>query len=271
MPMTTQDVVTTETVESMVQAATEATYGARQAFRGHNGTVAGPDMTFPITTEDFEGAMSEIPEGSEYPRFTKAYGDKKVTYTKYGFEFDLTDEAIDDGVLDIRLDQLSDAAREETRHLDQIAYDVLDANQRENPVGSGEGAMNFDDIIDARALMRNDDYDPDLLLLEPFGGAEILKADEFKLRDTPVGDRVVTQGFLGSIAGFDIFEMTARHGLEANHGIMVDTDHYGYESTKFSNRVEEYREEEKDTTVWQIADRLGWLSMDSEAALKIEG
>jgi hypothetical protein len=270
--MKTSDVVTDDTVMAMVQQETEATYGARQAFRSHDGQNAGPDFTFPTTEEDFDGAMTEIPPGSEYPRFEKEYGDERAVYTRYGFEFAIHDDAIDDAVIDVRLDQMQDAIREETRRLDAIAYGVLSANTNDsitNPANVND-RLSFNDVVDSRAAMKDAEFDPDLLLVEPLGAADILKDDVFKLRDTPVGDRAITDGFIGAVAGLDIFEMTAGN-LGAHNGIMVDTSKYGYESTKDNSGVDSYREESRDQMVWKISDRLDWVSTNSDAALLIEG
>ena len=271
MALTSQDVVTEDSISAMVQAQTEATYGFRRAFRDHTpGDGSGPSMKFPLTEEGFEGAMEEIPENTEYPRFEKEYGDVEAVYTKYGFEAPISDEALEDGVLDVELDNTQSIIREETRRLNAIAYGVLSANLNSEVVGNDDDNLTFDEVVDARAEHRSQEYAPDLLLVDSFGAAAILKSDAFKLRDTPVGDRAVQEGFIGAVAGLDIFETNSGQ-LGSNNGIMVDTSRYGYESAKDRSDVTSYREEKKDQTVYKIKDRLDWVSTDPGAALKLTG
>lgn len=271
MVTTTQDLVTEDTVASIVQAQTQAMYGFRQAFRDHNGSNAGSSMSFPKIVDDFQGDMVEIPESSEYPRAEKEYGDVEAAYTKYGFESPITDEAIDDGTIDLELDTMQGMARAEARRLDRIAYNVLAANLNGDITGgNNDGSMTFEEVVDTRAKMRKAEYMPDMMLVEPLGAAGILKDEAFQLRDTPVGDRVVLDGFVGSVAGLDIFEVNTG-GLADYSAILVDTDMYGYESTKYTNDISSYREDTNDQTVYKIRDRLDWAVTEQNAAVLLQG
>lgn len=276
--ITVSDVVTRESVMSMVQAQTEANYGFRQLFRNHDGSSAGPSMKFPVLSEDFDGAMLEVEEGTEYEKFEKEYGEEEAVYTKYGFEVDVTDEAMSDGILDIRMDQIDGMLREEARRLNQLASAIVKANKNATVFGNNDGQMTFDEVVDARAKMVKFDpeqadeegYTPDLLLVDPLAAADILKSKAFKLRDTPVGDRAVLEGFIGSVAGMDIFEETS--GMLGDHnGFMADTDLYGYESAKYRGDVSSRREDSQDKTVFKIRDRLDWVATQPDAVAKIEG
>lgn len=157
---TTADVVTQEAVESIVQAQTERVYGFRQAFREHTaGDGVGPSLKFPITTEDFEGDYVEVPEGAEYPRASKIYGDVEVVYTKYGFEHAITEEALQDGVIDLELDAMQDMVSEEASRLDAIAYNILSENLNAETGGDGGGDLTWEELIDVRAELRSQEYD----------------------------------------------------------------------------------------------------------------
>lgn len=275
--LTTQDVVTEESVMAMVQAQTEANYGFRQLFRNHNGSSAGPSMKFPVTKEDFDGAFEEIEPGTEYPKFDKEYGEVEAVYTKYGFEVDISDEAMSDGILDLRLDQTRDMLREETRRLNSIAAGVVSGNRSPTTYGDGNDDLNFGEVVDARAQMSKfsedgskDGYTPDMLLVDPLGAASILKDDAFQLRDTPVGDRAVLQGFIGSVAGMDIFEENSG-ALGDYNAYMADTSRYGYESAKYRGNVSSRREGSQDKTTFKIKDRLDWVATNPNAVAKIEG
>lgn len=274
--LTTEDVVTTDTVQSIVTAKTQANFGFRQLFRDHNGSGAGQTMRFPLKEQDFQGAIEEVEEGAEYPKYDVEYGDVEAVYTKYGFETDITDEALEDGVLDIRMDQTEDMIREEARRLNGIAAGVTQGNF-ENTYGDDGGSLGFETVIDARAQFLKYDseneeagYTPDLLLVEPLGAASIIKSDAFQLRDTPVGDRAVTDGFIGSVAGMDIFEDNSGN-IEDYNAFMADTMRYGYESAKARGEVTSRREESQDKTVYKLRDRLDWVATDPGAVAKVEG
>jgi hypothetical protein len=270
--LTASDVVTEDTVAQMVQNQRAKKYRFRMAFRDHDGSGAGNSVRFPKADTEFEGDMAEVAGGSTYPRVKKSYSDVSAAYTKYGFEAPITDEAIADSMLDLELDNLESMAKEEQRRLDAIAYGVLSANVNATTVGAeDDGSLGFDKVVDARAEHTSQGYEPDLLFVEPLGAASILKSDEFSLRDTPVGDRAVTEGFIGSVVGLDIYESNTGD-LGQYHGLMVDSEQYGYETAKDGeNGISSYREEEKDQTVYKVRDRMDWVSMDAGAALQVLG
>jgi len=275
--LTTEDVVTEESVQAMVQAQTEANYGFRQLFRNHNGSNAGPSMKFPVTKEDFDGAFHEIEPGAEYPKFDKEYGEAEAVYTKRGFEVDISDEAMEDGVLDLRLDQTRDMLAEEARWLNSLAAGIVENTRSPTTYGNNDDTLTFNEVVDARAKMvkfdpegDDDGYTPDMLLVDPLGAADIIKDDAFKLRDTPVGDRAVLEGFVGSVAGMDIFEDNSG-ALGDYNAFMADTTRYGYESAKYRGDVSSRREESNDKTVFKIRDRLDWVATNPNAVAKIEG
>ena len=270
MAIKSSDVVQVADVEAMVQAQMERNYGFRQFYRTHDASDAGNSVRFPKSLTDFEGDMVEIPEGSEYPRAEKEYGDVRAVYSKAGFEVPLTDEAVSDSMIDVELDIANDMAREEARRLSTIAFNVVENNRNATTGGDADGVLSFNEIIDARADHRVQGYEPDLLVVDPLGAADLLKEETFKLRDTPVGDRVVTDGFLGSVAGLDIFEDNS--GVLGGHdAYMADSGRYGYESSKYQNRVTSYREESKDQTVFKISDRMDWVALDPDSAVYIDG
>jgi len=270
--LTASDVVTEDSVAQMVQNQRAKKYRFRLAFRDHDGSGAGNSVRFPKADTEFEGDMVEVEEGSTYPRAKKSYTGVQAAYTKYGFEAPITDEAIADSMLDLELDNLESMAKEEQHRLDEIAYGVLSSNVSGTTVGSDDdAALGFDKVVDGRAALTDAGYAPDLLFVEPFGAASILKSDNFALRDTPVGDRAVTEGFIGSVAGMDVYESNTGD-LNKYHALVVDSEQYGYETSKDGeNGISSYREKEKDQTVYKVRDRMDWVTMDSNAALQVLG
>ena len=270
--MESQDVITEEHVRAVAEAENEANLLFRQAFRDHDGSDSGKETTFPEIAGDLEEEeVVEIPEGTEYPQVDFEYGENKVVYTKYGVAVPITDEAIEDGVVDVQADAGAEMLRAEARRMDSIAYEVLAGASVGSGVGDGGDNLSFDEVIDARAYHRSDDggnYEPDLCFVEPLGGASLLK--ELKDRHTPSGDEAARTGEIGKAAGLSIVESNTGR-LGSHDAILVDSSRFGWESSKYQRKTEEVREGLEDKTVFKVSDRLGWVATDGAAAIRVNG
>lgn len=68
-------------------------------------------------------------------------------------------------------------------------------------------------------------------------------------------------------------DLTGRVGwTSSNPGeLMIDTDYFGVEGDRTPITTEEYEEEASQTDVYRIFSRTGWLSVQPDAGVVVEG
>lgn len=269
------EVITGEAVQALAENQLDVQRRFRRAFRAHDATDANSNSyNLPGTSGDFEDELVEVPEGSEYPRAGLTYGDNQAVYSKYGFEAPVTDEAMDDAATDIEADIIEQMAREEARRVDAIAFGILNNNlNAAGPVGDGTGDMTWAEIVDARQQLFADGMTPDgmELYLSPDAAGDVL-VDFQGAQFVPAGQlgNNVANGQLGNLAGIPVFE-TNTGDLGAGEGILVDTNRYGWESTRWDTEVSDYREEKNDQTVYKVRNRKDWVATTPSAGIRITG
>lgn len=269
------EIITGDAVQALAERQLNIQRRFRRAFRPHDATDANSNAySLPETVTDFEGEFVEVPEGSDYPRAGLTYGENQALYTKYGFEAPVTDEAADDAAVDIEADIIEQMAREEARRLDAIAFNILNNNlNAAGPIGDGTGDMTWAEIVNARQQLFGDGFTPDGMelylgpdasgdILVDFQGAQFVPAGQ-------LGDDV-RDGQLGRVGGIPVFE-TNTGDLGAGEGILVDTNRYGWESTRWDTEVSDYREESNDQTVYKVRNRKDWVAVTPSAGIRITG
>lgn len=269
------EIITGDAVQALAEQQLEINRRFRRAFRAHDATDANSNSySLPDIVTDFEGEFVEIPEGSDYPRAGLTYGENQAVYTKYGFEAPVTDEAADDSAVDIEADIMEQMAREEARRLDAIAFNILDNNlNAAGPIGDATGDMTWDEIVTARQQLFGDGFTPDgmELYLSPDAAGDLLvefQGQQF-VPSAQMGDEV-RAGQIGQVGGIPVFE-TNTGDLGDGEGILVDTNRYGWESTRWDTEVTEYREESNDQTVYKVRNRKDWVPTTPSAGIRITG
>ena len=279
----TQDIITEEVVRDIIEAKQRETRQARRAFRSHDATnISSNSFEFPKADADFEGESAEIPEGSAYPRASKSYDGVQAAYSKFGFEVPITDEAVDDSTIDIELDAMEDMADEEFRRMDSIAFGILNNNTNDDgPVSESatDGVIEDADLLKAREILFADDFALRNmeLYVGPSGMTDVTSMnqflDAFEITDTMLEQGYlpredIGQGLVGVARGIPIYAMNTGD-LGEGEALLVDTASYGYESTRWDQEVNSYREENKDQTVHKTRSREDWVATDPEACVKI--
>jgi len=286
MPSTT-DIITNDDVRGMAELVRNKKYQFRRAFRRHDATDANSNsFTFPQLDIDLEPEeVAEIPEGSEYPRADFTYGDAKAAYSKYGVELPIPDEAVADSYLDIVMDGNRQMAEAEEERMDTIAFNVLNNNlSSDGPIdasGDSAGTLEYADFSNAKStLFQNGASLENLIaIVNADGMSDLEQMDKFT-QATEMGDNVVSSGLLpngnigegliGTVSGIPVYASNVGGTLSAGQAIVVDESQYGWESERDAFDADNYREDDKDQTVYKINGRYDWVPTNPEVAIKID-
>lgn len=255
-----------------VEEITQENLVWRQAFREYPAAdINSNTVQFPVP-DDSIGNPDVVAEGAEFPREQETYSKETLTFDKFGFEVALTHEAVEDSMIDVVRDQVDRQARQMAEEMNKQAFDVLDANNR-GTFGDADGVFTYDDVLAGRQPLMQDNYDPDLLIADLDAAHDLLQDANF-LEASEMQGEMRRSGQIGQITGFDVveadddFEITGTNNPGA---MMIDTDFYGYEGEREPVTSEEYREDRTQTDVFRVYTRIGWLAIDPQAAVKIEG
>jgi N4-gp56 family major capsid protein len=278
MALTTRDVITQDFVRETVEEVVESNLIYRRAFREIDATgIESNSYTFYIDQDDM-GRPQIVGEGEEAPRHQSTVEETTVQFDKYMGEVSLTMEAMEDGLIEMKAREVEDVARAMAEKLNEEAYNVLSNGSNhqtkdsdDNTIGDSNGTLSFSDIVEGMKALREDDYVPDLLIVDVDGYTDLLTDSNFN-RATESGDEVVRSGEVGRIAGMPVVIDSTQDISSGGHGAYaIDTTRYGYELTRTQMSTREYEEPERQTDVIQAFTRKSWTTIFSDAAAKIDG
>lgn len=274
MALTTNDVITQDFVRETVEEVLQENLVYRQAFREISATgIQSNSYTFNIDNDDM-GSPSVIAEGEEFERDASSVNQVTVTFKKYGGEVAITMEAMEDGMIDFKAREVEDLARAMAEKLNDEAFEELNANV-DSTVGDGDDVLTFSDIRDGMVAVRQNNYNPDLLIVDLDGYGDLLTDSNFN-RATESGDEVVATGEVGQIAGMRVVVDNTRNigsvegGSSSSGAFVIDTTHYGYELTRTPVSTNEYEDPERQADIMQIFTRKAWKAIFTEAAVKVD-
>lgn len=272
MSVSAADVISEHEVRAVLEERTQQMYQFRRAFREHDATdLNSNSYTFPTAADDLREDMGDVGEEGTYPRSALQHEGIQAEYTKDGFEVAISDEAVDDTPVNIILDILEEMAVAAEKRLDALAFAVIANNNNDVTIGDSTNDLNFDALVDAHAQLVDDEFTPSgfELYCSPYSWADLAKDDRFN-RATDAGDALAREGQLAEVFGMPTI-MSNTGDLGANEAVIVDTDRYGYESTRWDREVEQYREEKNDRDVFKIRHRKDFVPMKGDGAVWIEG
>lgn len=287
MPQKAINIVSDDDVRAIVEKIRNKKYQNRTAFRDYDATNNDSNsVEFPISDGDFDGEVSEIPPGSEFPRATKDYDTVQVAHTKYGLEVVIPDEDVEDNIIDITMDQEQDLVRAEETRVDKIAYGILSGNTNAaGPIDAGNaagGVFEYEDITLARQQAFQEELDLGELRLITGGQNmnDFLNMDKFT-QASDLGDQVLEQGILpgGNLVGQQAFlgiagdipvYLTNTGDYSDGEGYLVDPTNFGWESTRRALDVSSYYDDSIESSVWQIDERVGFAATQPTANIAIQ-
>lgn len=271
--VSTADIITEEEVRRVVQAATEEDLQFRRAYR--NIDIDGlPNDTITLPKDDDTMAEPEhIGENMEFPMDEEDTSTITSTVDKYGLAVSISMEAEADSVFDIQSMQVEKKARKMQEKLNELAFNNLNSNLHSSSPAGNQGdtsLFEYDDVIDAERVMREDGYSPDTLIVSTQAHADLKVSDEFNSA-SDLGDRVAQSGQVGRVGGYDIFVDNDGHiGSGTAAGYLIDTSKYGFEVTKGGIQTDEWEDPSRQAQVFNIWTRIDHVTMDSSAAIKVD-
>jgi hypothetical protein len=280
------DVVSDTDVRTIVEKIRNNYYQARRAFRDHDATnIDSNSFDFPVSDNDLDGEVVEIGENSNYPRSNLSWSEVSAAYTKYGVELTISDEAVDDGYIDVAMEAQDDMVRAEERRMEAVAYGVLDGNTN-STVGDIDANSNNNDTMEeadiekARQeyfnaeldlndaiLLASGDNMSDFLNMSGFTQASELGDFVMRRGILPEGD-LANQAFLGVVHDIPVY-LSNTGAFTEGDAFLVDTGAFGWESTRWDTEVTSYYEDDQDQTVYKIRGRADWVATQPDANIKI--
>jgi hypothetical protein len=245
----------------------------RQAFRDFDATDINSNVVeIPVPQDDMENP-SVVGEGSEFPREQENYTNESLTFKKFGFEVALTHEAQEDSMIDVVRDQVDRQARQMAEEMNYQAFTNL-IDGISTTVGDADGVLSYDDLLDGRKELLTNNYDPDLLIADVEAVHDLMGDSNFLEGETEANAEMRRSGAVGRVLGMDVVEADDGNNITGNDhpgAVMVDTDYFGYEGTRESMTSEDYEEQRTQTDVYRVYNRLGWLTIQSNSGVIIEG
>jgi len=284
MPITSADVVSDDDVRAIVEKIRNQYLQVRRAFRNHDGTnLDSNSFDFPVSNSNIDGEVIEVSEGSDYPRSDKDHTTVSASYTKYGVELTVTDEAVADSAVDVEMDGEEDLIRAAERRAETAAFSVLDGNK--NSASDIDANNNDNNVIEQADLETakeqaltdelsvgnlivigsSNDYS-DYIGMDGFTRASELGDQVARTGVLPNGD--LDQGLIGTALDMPVYVENVGN-VTAGDAYVVDTSNFGWESERDALEVSSYREEQKDQTVFKIRGRWDWVATQSTANIKI--
>jgi hypothetical protein len=264
--------LTRPVLRDRIEEITQENLVWRQVFRDYPAQDINSNVVqFPVPNDDI-GNPDIVDEGAEFPREQETYSKETLTFNKFGFEVVVTHEAEEDSMVDVVRDQVDRQARQMSEEMNLQAYDVISGNNR-GTVGDNDGVFTYADVLAGRQALMQDNYDPDLLIGDIDAAHDLLQDGNF-LEATEEQSNMRRSGMIGEIAGFDVVQDDSGVNITGNGNpgaIMVDTDFYGYEGEREPVSTEEYREDRNQADVYQVYTRMGWLAIDPQSCVVIEG
>jgi hypothetical protein len=277
--ITTTDVLTEQRIRRVVEEEREYPLIWNQAFRTINMPDDHSSRTMEIPQDEAVMSMPDrIQEGSEFPRTEEGIETTKVTVEKHGFEIKVSWEATEFSVFDVVARQTEKAASRFNQYINQLAYNFISdtANQHpSSPVDLGNSNIDssefgFELATYAEKLMKDDQLNPDMLVVNTQGEYDVKNSDNFQ-RASDLGDEMTREGAIGRFAGVDV--MVDNSGLMSDssaEGYLIDADEYGYEVVKEDVSTEEYYDQSRQSQIVQWFTMRNWHVIDAEAVIKIQ-
>jgi len=201
---------------------------ARQFLMNYSLT-ASNSITFPKQSGSPAAVVNQVAEGAEFPMDVTAYSAVNVVPYKVAHGFIITRETIEDSLIPIQQDQLARAALRVANKVDKDCISVIQAGRSGSTAatgkslalngtefvlsGSGGLGIGMYDIIAGKALIENNNYMPDSLLVHPRAKVFIERLPHFTAQYSYGEPRmqtgfIATPGKFGDILGLDAYAST---------------------------------------------------------------
>jgi len=262
-------------LEDRVEDIVQEPLNFREVFREYNARNINSNVVqLPVPQENI-GQPKLVEEGAEFPRSQEDYRLETLEFDKFGFEVELTYESQQDSQVNLVRDQVDRQAREMAEDMNRRAYKEIEDSIGGTTVSKDSGAngtFEFDDLLAGRRNLVEKSYDPDMLIVDVEATHDLLGTDF--LDATNEGAQMRRSGMVGEVAGLTIIEDSSKieiAGVSGPAALMVDSDYFGYEGVRDPVMTEDYEEKRSMADIFRIMARYGWLVMEEDAGVFIEG
>lgn len=214
--------------------------------------IKGSSIDVPLNTKDNIEVM-EISEGAEFPKQRAAASSFNLKPVKYGMDIGITKEMIEDALFPMVEWNLDQAGYAMAKKLDSLIWaQVESGNSSASNTVSASTRVTLADISEAVKNLRNSDYDPDYLIVDPAVEDDLHTIDTFHEADK-LGTREVFQtGHIGQIMGMKVLVSSQ---VTANYAYVIDSKHAIVLAEKRPVTIEQYKQESSDIVGIAISAR----------------
>jgi len=266
------DVISDDDVRAVLEERTDPMYQFRRAYKDHDATgIDSGSFEFPQAVDNLRGEMSEVGESSNYPESGLNYEGITADYQKDGFIVRVSDEAVDDSAFDVIMDSMEEMAQAAESRLDGLAYTGLANNQNSEVIGSDNTDLNYAATVGGYTQLIEDEFVPENfeMYVSTDGWGDLATDSQFT-QATAQGEATVRNGTLDSSLGVPIYA-TNTGDLGDDEAFMVDTNYFGYESTRWDREVDSEYDFDNDETKYKVRHRKDFVVMKPSANIKIQG
>jgi len=220
---------------------------------------------------------AEVSEGAEIPHLNQDYDKADVAIKKYGVNAAITEEMIEDGLVDVMMYELKYAgeAMENALNREWITQLLDDAGNEHDCAGSNLGRSA---VLSAKALVEADHFRPDTIVLCPEAANLILR--DYTTAYTETGEAVMQKGMLPSIGGMKPYVLgvednTTNYAWEYNDNsdigmIVLEKDKAAVIAMNRDITVKEMKDPVHDLVNLPVTMRVGVESVHANAICRVE-
>ena len=173
-------------------------------------SIKGSSVDIPVGNKDAM-FVHKIAEGAEIPLGIKDYTKITLTPIKYGLRPMITQEMIEDSMIDVISGQLSEAGYQMAKKLDTLCVAALDAAATAaggNFDQGSQASLSFTNMTLAIKSIRDYDYNPSHMIVSPAGLQDLQLLDSFTEADKFGSDEMQKTGVVGKILGLVVLVTT---------------------------------------------------------------
>lgn len=268
-------VPTATDMESTLLPEPEEYFAFRNAFRVDNEAPNrdGDSVEYPALNGDFEGELVQIGKDEPHPEAKLDYDGLSAAWTEYGFKFRIRDKDVRDSKVNLVVINQSEMAREEVRHLDGLAGNVLEANHNPTEIGSDGNAFDYEAAVDMETELIDAGYSSGrfMFVLGPRAWGSIAKSGHFTSDTERFADELRGDGIRhGELIGHPAVR-TNTGVLGANDAYLVDRGIYGWESPRDSFGITRWRDDDERCFFYALNGEIDFVPTEPEAAVKAIG
>ena len=271
--VTTSDILTEERVRRVMEEEQMERLVWNQMFETIPMDAEANDTVQIPEDKGLMGEPGRVTEGSEFPREEEEYDKTPITVEKHGFEVALADESTMYSVFDQVARQTEKAARRMSEYLNRLAFEEIEANLHPNsPVSATSGNFDFEVATSGRKELFDSLFEPTMMVVNTAAEKELLNSDAYRTA-SDLGDTITQSAEIvdGRFAGMDV--VVDNSGLLGDsstpEGIVADPSEYGYEVVAEDVSTDDYRDQSRQSQIYQIWTIRGYKAIDPEAAIKI--